>query len=61
MNRIWCDNCKAVQPLIRDDLNTKDISGKYQGQDLICGHCKLVITTIFKESIPDFPKGHTQG
>ena len=41
-SHIWCENCSAIKPLIKD----VDDSGDHPTTDLVCGQCALVIETI---------------
>lgn len=46
----YCQKCDAIQPAIFDGLDGPDWSGKFVGIDVVCGHCKLVINTLWNES-----------
>ena len=45
---IWCDQCKAIRPLIISDMHRDDASGRFsEASDLLCGTCYLVIATLY--------------
>lgn len=45
---IWCDNCRAIQPLVIGPMDGTDVTGKFtKPADLLCGDCRLVIATTY--------------
>lgn len=49
---IWCDVCKAIQPLIAESLTQDDLNPHPWG-DLVCGVCYFVIATLSKVEVDD--------
>jgi len=43
--RVWCPECRQVQPLVLDRL----ASGG--ALDLVCGHCHVVIATLHQKEV----------
>lgn len=43
----YCHECKAIQPVIRDDKPGMDISGAFVGCDIICYVCAIIIATEY--------------
>jgi len=46
--KIWCSNCKSMQPLLMEPFSGKNKNGK-SSSDLLCDTCRLVITTLESE------------
>jgi hypothetical protein len=50
-DHIYCDSCRRIQPLIQERLPGSDTSGEFGTPlDLICGECRLVITTTYTKT-----------
>jgi hypothetical protein len=45
VERIYCDGCLAVQPLVRAYMPA-DARNDHPATDLLCGECRLVIATL---------------
>ena len=46
---IWCECCKAIKPLLRDEMGGKSADGNFQGAcDLLCDFCHYVIATTYE-------------
>lgn len=54
-SHIWCQGCGAIRPLLVDYMEGDDVSAKFtDATDLVCGHCRLVIDTLYnaKSDVP---------
>lgn len=52
-NRIWCDQCEAIKPLLIGEMDGNDVSGKFtDAADLLCKNCHFVIATIYNDIAP---------
>lgn len=45
----YCRACREITPAITVELPGLDGSGRFKGVDLLCGDCRLVITTLNAE------------
>lgn len=50
VTHIYCPVCDGIRPLIQESIDSESFDGKYMAADLICGRCRLVITTVFQEN-----------
>jgi hypothetical protein len=46
--RGYCAVCQEWQPLEHEALFGEDVTGQFIGGDILCGHCRFVIATVFK-------------
>jgi hypothetical protein len=47
-DHIWCQNCASIQICLRDDLPGRDTTGCYEGIDLVCDECRLIVATLWR-------------
>ena len=43
---VYCPECKNIQPSTFDELAGRDVSGEYEGADIVCDRCKLIVCTM---------------
>jgi len=51
MTHVWCEVCDAIQPTFFEGANFVDVSGKFEGGDIVCKECFFVIATAYRVKI----------
>jgi len=51
---IWCDNCRAVRPLLVDDMPPSG-RNKHRAVDLLCGDCHYIVATLHESPTGNVP------
>jgi hypothetical protein len=50
LSHVWCPGCGGICVAVIDRLRGRDLSGVYEGIDLMCGTCRLVVTTVYRRA-----------
>ncbi len=54
-----CELCEEIQEVTREELHGEDTSGRFEGGDVVCKVCGLVLFTVYapkvQESLPKPP------
>jgi hypothetical protein len=45
----YCPVCEAIRPVVYDEMDGTDVSGKFVSPtDIVCTECKFIIATTYR-------------
>lgn len=45
----YCENCRSIQEVRHEGLDSKDVTGNYLGGDVCCNTCNWIVATMYRK------------